>query len=439
MQTLWTPQPKQEIALARIEDEVLYGGARGGGKTDAGMAWLLYDIDKPRYRALVIRRNAEDLKDWSDRAKWMFRGTSAEFTGNPPDIKFPSGAIIRTGHLKDENAYIKYQGHEYQKILIEELSHIPREKDYIRLVGSCRSTVPNIQPQIFATTNPDDPGYEWIKARWGIPDMPNFDKVYSNKTLEGKTLVFIPAKLEDNPILMNADPNYLKYLESLKTIDRELYEAWRNGNWKGFGIEGAYYRQQVSKAEEEERITDVPYEEQLKVYTWCDLGIRDSFVIGYFQIHGMQWRVIDYDEFEGESLGSAIDRMNSKPWKNRYERHYAPHDIAIRELGTGKSRLELAESLGVNYEIVSDLHVQEGINALRMRFNTLWFDRTKCDLLLKRLRRYHKEFDEKRGVYKAIPAHDINSHAADMMRYWAVTDFDIGGIAESYKPSWDGY
>ena len=116
MQAHWTPQPKQAIALTRLEDEILYGGARGGGKTDAGQAWLLYDIDKPRYRALVLRRNADDLRDWIDRARELNLPTRAEFVGNPVEIRFPSGAKIRTGHLKDQNAYTKYQGQEYQKV-----------------------------------------------------------------------------------------------------------------------------------------------------------------------------------------------------------------------------------------------------------------------------------------------------------------------------------
>ena len=107
MKIHWSPQPKQALALASDADEILYGGARGGGKTDAGQAWLLYHKDKERYRALVIRRNADDLKDWNDRAAYMFKPSMAIGAGNPSEFTFPSGAKIRTGHLKDENAYTK--------------------------------------------------------------------------------------------------------------------------------------------------------------------------------------------------------------------------------------------------------------------------------------------------------------------------------------------
>lgn len=436
MKTFWKPQPKQEIALSAYFDELLYGGARGGGKTEALLAWFNYDIEFPFYRALVLRKNADDLKDWISRAKEFYKPVGGEVVGHPAEIRFPKGGIIWTGHLRDENAYMKYQGQQIPKIGIEELSQIPREKDYLKLIGSCRSPNPEIKPQVFATTNPDEPGYEWIKNRWRIPDMPDFDKVYETKTEEGKRLVFVPAKLEDNPILMKADPNYIKYLEELKTKDFELYQAWRLGNWKGFGTEGSYYRQQLEAAEQDGRITDVPYDETLEVHTWCDLGIGDAFSIGYFQVSGLQWRWIDYDEFEGESLVAAIERMKAK--KYRYGNNYAPHDIQVRELGSGKSRLEIAQQNGVNYLIVPHLSVADGINAVRTRFSTLWIDKTKCDLGLKRLRRYHKEFDEKRGVFKNIPVHDINSHCADMIRYWATTDFDpTKEMVKVYKPKWD--
>lgn len=425
MKVQWRPQPKQAQALVRLEDEILFGGARGGGKTDAGMAWLLYDIDKPGYRALVIRKNFTDLSDWIDRAKEFFGTVGGTYVGDT--FKFPSGALIKTGHLADKDAYTKYQGHEYQKILIEELSHIPLESYYLKLIASCRSTVDGISAQVFNTTNPDPPGLDWIKDRWNIPEEPATDQIYTNEIsvevgdeIRKRRLVFIPSFLEDNPILKEKDPGYETFLESLQETDKELYEAWRKGKWGGFSVEGAYYREQLKKAEQEGRIRPNLYDEYLPVYTWCDIGIGDSFAIGYFQTAHNEWRVIDYDEFEGESLGEAINRMRNKPYT--YEAHFAPHDMRVRELGTGKSRQEVAESLGVEYEIVPNLSIEDGINSVRMRFARLYLDEEKAALLIKRLTNYRKEFDDKRGIWKNKPVHDVNSHGADMMRYWGVTD-----------------
>ena len=110
MKIKWEAQPKQVIALECAADEILFGGSRGGGKTDAGMAWLMYDIANPKYRALVIRRNYTDLADWIDRGRAFYEGAGGKFTGDK--FTFPSGAIIRTGHLADAEAYQKYQGHE---------------------------------------------------------------------------------------------------------------------------------------------------------------------------------------------------------------------------------------------------------------------------------------------------------------------------------------
>lgn len=432
----WQPQEKQAVALSRTEDEVLYGGARGGGKTDAGQAFLLYDKSHPRYRALVIRKNATDLSDWIDRAKAMYASSGAIFVGD--SFRFPSGAIIKTGHLADAEAYTKYQGHEYQKILIEELSHIPKKSDYKKLIGSCRSTVEGIKAQVFCTTNPDEPGLDWIKEHWGIPDAPDFDHVYKTENLEEwedpvtkekksvlRRKVFVPAKIEDNPQLLTKDPAYMGYLESLKRDDPELYDAWRNGNWRGYGLEGAYYRNQLERADKEKRITTVPYNEMVDVHTWCDLGVGDAFAVGYFQKIGHQWLVIDYDEYEGESLGYVIGQMRAKPY--RYGEHYAPHDIEVREMTSGDekalSRKDVAEKLGIKYRVIKRSPVDDGIQAVRMRFSTLWIDKDKCKLFIKALRNYQKEFDEKKGVFKTQPLHNFASHGADMLRYWAVTEY----------------
>jgi hypothetical protein len=414
MKIHWQPQPKQEIALQAIEDEILYGGARGGGKTDAGQAWLLYDIDKPRYRALVIRRNATDLDDWIDRAKHMFLPAKGTLVGDT--FIFPSGAKIRTGHLKDDNAYTKYQGHEYQKLLLEEITHIASESNYEKLLGSVRSTIPEIKPQIFATTNPDGPGYKWVKRRWGIPDTPT-DVIRTMDEDTGRSRIFIPSRVQDNPKLMETDPGYIKYLESIQ--DEDLKKAWLEGSWTGISLKGAYYRRQIQEARDEGRITSVPYEPMLPVYTWWDLGVGDSTCIGFFQLAGREVRMIDYFEASGEGLNYYASVLRSKGYV--YAEHYAPHDIEVRELGTGKSRREIAANFGIDFRIAPNISIDDGINAVRMRFKNLWIDERKCEQFVDAISQYQKEWNDKMGDFKARPLHDWTSHAADMIRYWAVT------------------
>lgn len=228
--TIWTPHEGQQTeALTRGEFEVLYGGARGGGKTDAGLAWLVREAHNPSLRALVLRRNSDDLRDWVDRANTMYSQLGAVRVGNPPEFRFPSGAIIRTGHLKDENAYTKYQGHEYHRLLLEELTQIPLEKNYLRILSSCRSTVPGLEPRVFATTNPGGVGHMWVRKRFIDPAIPG-TTIWDNN----RSRVFIQATIDDNPTLMQNDPNYIYTLEALKESDPETYRAWRYGDWDVF-------------------------------------------------------------------------------------------------------------------------------------------------------------------------------------------------------------
>lgn len=234
----WYPHPRQIAALERIEFEILYGGARGGGKTDAGLVWLTDHIDNPQYRALVIRKNADDLSDWVDRSIVFYKGLGAMIAYRPAVIKFPSGAVIRTGHLKDDQAYTKYQGHEYQRILIEELTQIPDEKRYLQLLASCRSTVGGIKAQVFATTNPGGPGHLWVKERFVDPSPPN---TAFKDTDSGRTRIYIPALVDDNPTLADADPDYVRFLDGLKAVDEELWKAWRLGNWDVFA--GMFFKE----------------------------------------------------------------------------------------------------------------------------------------------------------------------------------------------------
>lgn len=227
----WMPHPgPQTWALERAEDEILYGGARGGGKTDAGLAWMIEPAysTNPRYRGLVVRKNSDDLSDWIGRARMFYRPIGARVAGNPPVIKLRSGAFIRTGHLKDANAYEKYQGHEYHKILVEELTQIPRQTDYEKLISSARSTVPGLPAQVFCTANPGGPGHVWVKSRFVVVARL---KTYIDP-VSGASRIFIPAKIDDNPTLMRLDPGYVRRIEGIS--DEKLRNAWRWGDWDTF-------------------------------------------------------------------------------------------------------------------------------------------------------------------------------------------------------------
>jgi phage terminase large subunit len=183
-------------------------------------------------------------------------------------------------------------------------------------------------------------------------------------------------------------------------------------------ITGAYYARLIEAAEAARRITDVPYDPKLPVNTAWDLGIEDKTAIVFWQaLRGGSLRLIDYYEASGYGLDHYASVLDKRGYK--YGKHYGPHDIAVRELGTGKSRLEVARSLGLNFRVLPALKVEDGINAVRMALPRCWFDAKRCELLLESLRQYREKIDEKRQVSMG-PLHDATSHAADCTRYMAL-------------------
>ena len=183
-------------------------------------------------------------------------------------------------------------------------------------------------------------------------------------------------------------------------------------------IQGAYYAQQLMTADEEGRISGVPYDPATQVNTYWDLGIDDSMSIWFLQIVGRELHLIDYYENTGEGMNFYIKLLKEKPYI--YGTHYAPHDIKVRELTTGKSRLETSKSLGIDFEVVAKLSLEDGIEASRNILNRCWFDKNKCEKGLSALRSYHKEWDEEHQVFKLKPLHDWSSHGADAFRTLAV-------------------
>jgi hypothetical protein len=143
--------------------------------------------------------------------------------------------------------------------------------------------------------------------------------------------------------------------------------------------------------------------------------MSDQTSIWFFQFYGKEIRVIDFYENNGEGLGHYAAVLHEKGY--RYGRHFAPHDIAVRELSSGVSRLETARKLGINFDrIPTNVDVAGGIENCREMLAYCWFDEVKTDQGRKCLEAYKKEWDEKHAVYKTQPLHDWASHGADAFR-----------------------
>lgn len=184
-------------------------------------------------------------------------------------------------------------------------------------------------------------------------------------------------------------------------------ESWEQSN------EGKYYGKFISQARLEKRISRVPYDDALPVYTAWDLGYNDSTAIWYFQIYRKEIRLIDYDE-GGDSLQHWIGVVKKKDYV--YEKHLAPHDIMVHEYSTGLTRQAIARKLNVNLIPVPRTGVIEGIDICRSILNRCWFDEDKCAKGIKALDNYKKEWDDKRGCWRSNPLHDGSSHGADAFR-----------------------
>ena len=186
---------------------------------------------------------------------------------------------------------------------------------------------------------------------------------------------------------------------------------------------GSYYGSLMAKALAEERIKNVPYEPRLEVHTSWDLGMGDSTAIIWFQQFGNEYRIIDYYENQGEGIPHYVKIVREKDYI--YGRHIAPHDIRVREMGTGKSRYEVARDLGIRFDVCPNIQVDDGIEAVRSIIPRCYFDEKKCSILVEALRQYRKDYDEKNKVYKNRPLHDWSSHGADAFRYLALGTRDI--------------
>ncbi len=228
---LWQPHAgPQTTFLASPAYEALYGGAAGGGKSQALLFGALRQVDHPQYRALILRRTFPELRELMDTALPVFTAIGATWNASDKRFRFPSGAIVEFGYCATYPDVLQYQGQMFQYIGYDELGQIAEERIWTYLISRNRPTAPGQVLQMRASANPGGAGHHWLKKRFVRPCQPDGTVA----TIDGFTRAFIAARLTDNPTLMTNDPSYGERLALLPELERRWL---RDGDWEaGAGL-----------------------------------------------------------------------------------------------------------------------------------------------------------------------------------------------------------
>ena len=184
-------------------------------------------------------------------------------------------------------------------------------------------------------------------------------------------------------------------------------------------LEGAFFIKQFMKIRDERRICDVPINPHVPVDTAWDLGYRDATSIWFYQTVGEEIHLIDFYENSEQNLEFYVNVLRERKYK--YGRHYAPHDIRVHELGSGKSRLETASELGLNFKTIERVDSKaDSIESARNILKCCWFDEVKCAEGVNHLELYRKQWNSNYGVWEKQPLHDMHSNAADSFQCLAM-------------------
>ena len=215
-----------------------------------------------------------------------------------------------------------------------------------------------------------------------------------------------------------------------KSLRPEMYEHIWNGDFLIYS-EGSYYSTEMRRAKEEDRISSVKYDRGTGVVVAFDLGIGDSTALWFAQFVGTEVHLIDYYQASGAGLEHYVKVLQDKGYV--YDQYVFPHDIRVRELGSGKSRLETLDQLGLHadrVEIAPQLLIDDGIQQVRAMLDKCWFDEKNCEKGIDALLNYQRDWDDNGQTWRMRPNHNWASHGADAFRYLAIG-------YQPYNQSWD--
>lgn len=373
----------------------VYHGGRGGGKSWEIADFLLIEGAKQKHRILCCREVQKSIKQsvhklLSDRIAALGLGhfyqiLETEIRGiNGTEFSFAGLLNHTVESVKSfEGATITW---------IEEAQTVSAFSLSILIPTVVRTS----KPMVIMSMNPKLPS----------------DAVYSQYVLGGRDdTVVVQINYTDNK---ECPDELIALAEQMKADDYDQYEHIWLGKPKEIA-DGAIYKAEFEQIKRENRICKVPHDPNLPVYTSWDLGILDPTAIWFFQIYGKEVRAIDYYEANNEPLAHYARILDEKTqnFGYRYEKHFAPHDIAARDLSSGVSREQTMATLGYRMTKGARLGVEDRIEASRQFLKNCWFDAEKCKHGIRALQNYRREFNDKLEQFKATPVHDWASHGSD--------------------------
>lgn len=214
--------------------------------------------------------------------------------------------------------------------------------------------------------------------------------------------------------------------DEIAALRREMSEALFDQEYNcsfNAALLGSIFGKEMNKLQDERRLTVVDYDPSYPVYTAWDLGFADATSVWFVQEIGTQIRLIDYEEFTLTNLVDVCRAVKSKPYE--YNGHIGPHDLRVHELGSGRTREDIARDAGIEFTLAPKWSVEDGIECLRLLLGFCWISSQNAQHGAECLINYQFERDEERRAFRTKPLHDWTSHAVDALRMYAVARSDL--------------